>query len=362
MEDLGEFQVMNQIGVGSFGEIYTVRSSIDGKIYAAKVEPRTKKHKTLKFESKILRLIQSSNYAPKLISFGKAHRYFYYVMNLLGPSLSSVLHKLNRIRLSFSSGIRVAYHLLKAIQDIHKLGIIHRDIKPANILTTGKNEYPIVLIDYGLAKLYLDQNGKHLPPRKYPGFRGTAMFASPNAHLNKDLSRRDDLVSWYYVVFDLLTGGLPWRGLNNRKEIYRAKKKFTGYHIFNNRVPELVDIWFEILSLKYSEKPKYNYFYKSLNKIMKRNKINLNDPYDWNDIPFETDIEGNPNDANQNAYGALSSKSSSTKRKHKILLDRVPLSAKYNNHGLNERPLITQTENDDDDDDSDTLYCCCSVA
>lgn len=47
--------------------------------------------------------------------------------------------------------------------------------------------------------------------RKNADFRGTITYASLNAHLKIDLSRRDDLWSLYFVILDFLNENLPWR-------------------------------------------------------------------------------------------------------------------------------------------------------
>jgi len=70
-----------------------------------------------------------------------------------------------------------------------------------------------VLIDFGLARRYVgDHDGQHLSARPDASFRGSTAYASVHAHRNEDLSRRDDLWSWFYMVLELVegeAGGVP---------------------------------------------------------------------------------------------------------------------------------------------------------
>ncbi len=67
------------------------------------------------------------------------------------------------------------------------------------------------MVDYGLAKQHLDKNGVPHDARKNTDFRGTITYASLNAHNKVDLSRRDDMWSFYFVILDFFNEELPWR-------------------------------------------------------------------------------------------------------------------------------------------------------
>jgi hypothetical protein len=68
-----------------------------------------------------------------------------------------------------------------------------------------------LLIDFGLARRYTDDTGSHLPRRPDASFRGSTTYASVHAHRDEDLSRRDDLWSWMYMIIELIDGEGPLR-------------------------------------------------------------------------------------------------------------------------------------------------------
>lgn len=65
------------------------------------------------------------------------------------------------------------------------------------------------VIDFGLARRYLDETGEVLPERHDTAFRGSTTYASVFAHAGQDLGRRDDLWSWFYCVVEMVEGECP---------------------------------------------------------------------------------------------------------------------------------------------------------
>lgn len=97
--------------------------------------------------------------------------------------------------------------MLAAIENVHSAGIIHRDIKPSNFVMgrSSDDKNHVYLVDFGLAKEHLDlKTGLPLHPRGNTDFRGTIPYASINAHLKSELSRRDDMWSFFFVILEFL--------------------------------------------------------------------------------------------------------------------------------------------------------------
>ena len=83
----------------------------------------------------------------------------------------------------------------------------------------------LYIIDFGLAKSYVDQNtGLHIPFQKKTCFVGTASFSSANAQHMMEQSRRDDLESLANVMVYLRKGKLPWLRVKITPEMSRRKK------------------------------------------------------------------------------------------------------------------------------------------
>jgi serine/threonine protein kinase len=281
----GRFVLGPQIGQGSFGKIFAARDSETGLIYAIKYESATAERKTLAFETKILARIQNSPYVPRLFESGETDSLAWVVMELIGPSLSSVLKRIPDHKLSVSTTLRVARHSLRAIHALHDLGFIHRDLKPANLLIRLSHDPmrpPIALIDFGLVRIFRDQkSGHHERPRQRAGFRGTKTYASLNAHALTDLSRRDDLISWFYVILDIGTGSLPWKGIATDVEIAAMKNHFDVREAAEPISPRLFEIWQHIASLRFEDDPNYLALYTVLDEVCAERGIRDEDPYAW---------------------------------------------------------------------------------
>jgi len=289
---IGSLTVGPKIGQGAFGEIYVVRNESDNKLCALKVEPFSTKRKILEFESNIIKKLHPSPFFPRFKAFGRIYSHSWLAMELLGPSLSTVVKRLPNGKLSISSGLRVSDFILSGLEFLHDKGIIHRDVKPSNILLRRSREFPIAIIDFGLSRVYVDKRTEnHLPARTHPGFRGTAVYASPNAHMHMELSRRDDMISWFYLVLDMIDGPLPWKKIDSRAEIFLLKRRVSMASLGEAIAPQLGQIWSIINELNYEEKPNYNAIHSLLRQAMTEKGVSDSDEWDWH--PRILHLDGN---------------------------------------------------------------------
>lgn len=274
------FQVLNLIGQGGFGNIYMVSEISTQTNFAMKTEWLNAEHRGIEREASILSRLQGSPMFPRIKKIGETEKFRYFIMELLGHSLSKIKHEYPNKRLSVQLALRCGIQMLKCIEQLHKHGFIHRDIKPGNFLVRSDNIYALVLIDFGLACSYVDtESGVHLPPRTERAFGGTSRYASLAALRGEDVSRKDDLISWFFSVVELATGNLPWKRCTGKEESLKQRKGVRPKDICNYLPKEMTKIYNNIIKLKFEETPDYALIYDllktSINKIAPESKNSL---------------------------------------------------------------------------------------
>lgn len=153
-------------------------------------------------------------------------------MDLLGPSLEDLFNFCSR-RFTIKTVLMLADQMIGRIEFVHCKSFIHRDIKPDNFLMgIGRHCNKLFLIDFGLAKKFRDMRTRcHISYREDKNLTGTARYASINAHLGIEQSRRDDMESLGYVLMYFNRGSLPWQGLKaaTKKQKYEkiSEKKMS---------------------------------------------------------------------------------------------------------------------------------------
>ncbi len=221
---IGTYNLIKMLGSGSFGEIHLAYDTSTRQLRAVKFELAAQKNPQLKHEYNILEQLGKSETGimpegvPKVFGYDRVeNKCNYMIMDFLGPSLADLFQFRNKL-FSLKTVCLVGIQMLQRIEFIHEKGFIHRDIKPENFVV-GLNDKSstVYLIDFGLSKRYKDKNsGQHIPYRENRHLIGTARYASLNAHLGIEQSRRDDIESIGYVLIYFLVGRLPWQSKNDK--------------------------------------------------------------------------------------------------------------------------------------------------
>lgn len=155
--------------------------------------------------------------------------------------------------LSAVEALGVAVQVSDALLAAHQAGVIHRDIKPENIMLRPDNY--VKVLDFGIAKLTVSTDA--IAPHTLPGtLIGTPQYMSPQQAQGVDVDYRTDIWSLGVVLYEALTGQLPFSG-SNRVEMLKAIVECDPVSIFDLRQdlsPELPRYIMTMLSKEPSQR------------------------------------------------------------------------------------------------------------
>lgn len=276
-KEISYFTLCSQIGGGGFGQIWKVQSTEDDQYYAMKIEPLNSQRRTLNFETNILKKLRFSDKFPKYIMDGQEDNFCFLVMELCGPNLSTIAQNLPNKRFNPAQMPILFSEMLTLMEQFHSIGYIHRDIKPQNVCTRFSGNSPLLLLDYGVSKLFIDANRQHIEARDHAAAIGSPLYSSPNTADHLELSRRDDLFSLAYSILDLVGAQLPWRGIPDPVEAGRLKKANPLSKLFAPFGENFVEIGKQIETLGYKDTPNY----KQMRELaMRGSNLNINN-FQW---------------------------------------------------------------------------------
>ncbi|CAI2334310.1 unnamed protein product [Caenorhabditis sp. 36 PRJEB53466] len=293
------WKVINLLGSGGFGDVYKVHKENQPptKAYALKTESEDGEKRYLRLKVEVMVMMKTAEkkkeskfeHFIEFVDRGKCEelKCKFVVMGLVGPSLEDIRRKYLLASFSKHTAFNVAIQTVQAVKDLHSIGYLHRDIKPANYAVgLAESEGTVYMLDFGIAKLFLDESGNHKIKRKKVKFLGTLRYACRACMLQQEQGRRDDLETWLYLVFDIMdeSNGMPWRKLTDPKEILKSKEKFfTAFQSlpFNSNLKKLKDVVQYVDTLKYEACPDYDYIITFLAKTAADVNAKVTKKLDW---------------------------------------------------------------------------------
>ena len=213
----GQFRILQKIGSGGMGAVYKALQPAMNRMVAVKIlHPKLANRKDLvsrfRREARAMSHLSHPN-TVKVYLYGELDDgSLYIVMEYLeGRNLNQVVRKEGP--LSVDRAIPVLIQVCGALQEAHLMGIVHRDLKPENIFLStngGLKDFPKVL-DFGLAKVTERElrPGSIMLTQEGMVF-GTPEFMSPEQAQGHTLDARSDIYSLAVILYEVLTGKLPF--------------------------------------------------------------------------------------------------------------------------------------------------------
>ncbi|XP_072277551.1 ribosomal protein S6 kinase alpha-1 isoform X2 [Pyxicephalus adspersus] len=212
--DQSHFVLMKVLGQGSFGKVFLVRKLTppdNNQLYAMKVLKKATLKVRDRVRTKMERDILADVHHPFIVRLHYAFQTegkLYLILDFLrGGDLFTRLSK----EVMFTEEDVKFYlaELALGLDHLHSLGIIYRDLKPENILLDEEGH--IKLTDFGLSKESIDHE------KKAYSFCGTVEYMAPEVVNRQGHSHSADWWSYGVLMFEMLTGSLPFQG-KDRKE------------------------------------------------------------------------------------------------------------------------------------------------
>uniref|UniRef100_UPI00398ECE6E ribosomal protein S6 kinase alpha-3 isoform X5 n=1 Tax=Pristiophorus japonicus TaxID=55135 RepID=UPI00398ECE6E len=223
--DPSQFELLKVLGQGSFGKVFLVRKthgSDAGQLYAMKVLKKATLKVRDRVRTKMERDILVEVNHPFIVKLHYAFQTegkLYLLLDFLrGGDLFTRLSK----EVMFTEEDVKFYlaELALALDHLHSLGIIYRDLKPENILLDEEGH--IKLTDFGLSKESIDHE------KKAYSFCGTVEYMAPEVVNRRGHTQSADWWSFGVLMFEMLTGTLPFQGKDRKETMTMILKAKLG--------------------------------------------------------------------------------------------------------------------------------------
>ena len=204
----GRYQVIEELGLGGMGRVYKVLDKTVGERVALKllnpdIASQEQTIERFRNELKLARKI-SHRHVCRMYDLSEAEGMPFITMEYIsGEDLKSLIKRAGQI--SVGKALNLAEQICEGLIEAHRTGVVHRDLKPQNIMVDMEGNAKIT--DFGIAR-----------STKTKGLTGTGIiigtpeYMSPEQVEGKAVDQRSDLYSLGIILYELVTGKLPFEG------------------------------------------------------------------------------------------------------------------------------------------------------
>jgi serine/threonine protein kinase len=211
-ETIGPYEVLSELGSGGMGTVYLAQDARLGRKIALKLLPpqfTNDKDRLRRFQQEA-RAASALNHPNILTVYEieqKADIHYIATEYVDGVTLRQLL---STDQLELDRILSIATQIASALQAAHAAGIVHRDIKPENVMI--RSDGYIKVLDFGLAKLTENEFAGTTSETNPGVVLGTPRYMSPEQSRGLDVDLRTDIFSLGTVIYEMVTGKVPFEG------------------------------------------------------------------------------------------------------------------------------------------------------
>ncbi|MEO7672733.1 MAG: protein kinase [Pyrinomonadaceae bacterium] len=244
---ISHYRIISPIASGGMGDVYLAEDEQLGRKAALKVLPEDlleNRERLQRFqrEAQVVSALNHPNILT-IFEFGKVNDIRFLASEYVNGE--TLRERLEKGRLGLNDALDIAVQIVSALKAAHEAGVVHRDIKPENVMI--RDDGYVKVLDFGLAKLApkptvdFEADTKRIFSK--PGIiMGTVTYMSPEQARARPIDARSDLFSFGIVLFEILTGRVPFAG-ETMTDVIAAiiQKKPRLASSYNSAVPEDMD-------------------------------------------------------------------------------------------------------------------------